>query len=112
MIFSRAVQQAPRTPSKTQFAVDPQIPGCISYGVHCRVDVAESGIPPAAGARVILFAANIFPGASEQSHDLPQTAPAIEVRVGPRMIVYLLAIEHRRAVGLPDCSLNLLVRPA
>ena len=77
---------------------------------HGVVDIAERAIAPFAGAGVVFFMFDIVAGAIEQAQHFAETAAAAEVRIDGRMLVDILAVEHRGGVQLVNGALGVIER--
>jgi hypothetical protein len=85
-----------------------EIDGGAVYVLQSGVDVAISVVAPAARASVIFLAGEIGAGASEQGHNVLETVAPVEVRVDPRMVHQVFAVEHGGPVDFADSRFDFL----
>jgi hypothetical protein len=122
-VMLRGAEIAPRTqiqgvvpaggsPNRTVTPIRAQIHSGPPHRVHGHIDVAEGGVPPTPCRWIIFFPVDVFPGAPEQLHDPAKASGTIQVRVHPRMIVKIPAVEHRGTVDLNDRSFDFTLRGA
>jgi hypothetical protein len=80
--------------------------------VHVRegfIDMVVRRITPAAGAAIVLFAAKIAAGASQQLDDSAEAAAAIGKRIHVWVIFEIFTVDHGGAIDFTDSSFHLVV---
>jgi hypothetical protein len=95
--------------SIAEFVIPVQVDGGAMHVVEGLVDVTVGCITPAAGAAVVFFAPEVGAGVAQKLDGSAEAAATIEVDVGPRMVVYIFAIEDSGAVDFMDSSLDFAI---
>jgi hypothetical protein len=95
---------------ESQFVIPMQIHGRSVDMFERSIDVPVSGITPAAGTPVILFAPKIRTSLSEQFDGPAKTAEAIKVHFDMRMIVNIFVIEDGGMIDFKDSGFDFVIR--